>query len=971
MAKHIKDPFLAPKSYVQQRRMTADERAALRGVVREDDWEANKIASLVSGQSVAPEAKSTTIDKSELRHAMGLGGKRQELRILAAPCELDATHKSIKLAYNASFKAPSGADVVAYVDAHFPGSTVTAVDTSRRGIVALVIKAQNDLASMVVNLEFDDMGSGTTEQLLLSFPGDVAWVAADTFVFPAASAEDALLIARDWFDHYEGSAFFSSFDELANAINTGFGSAAHKIAFEEFGLDHEDDDFEPEAGANGTADHPGIAEKGPLSTEEIPGTGKIGQEMPSAPPPPPMDGAPPMPGADGAPPMGDAPSGEDNPAMELSLEEALQQLSDTSDAVKEKVESGETVLDGQQVEPVEEAPASGMPAAPEPAGATPAPMNGMASINKSADDPPPSAPGPEDLSDASDAIKSWTVNKAKIDALDEQLLVLKNENTLLMVDRIAPVMRDIQDKIIAVDGQLYKFNEWTQDHPQYGQIFNKLMLLMDDALQKVAKSLKDEHTTKTPMMTVKPTGPGKMGQMEGAPLLSALKGLDAVLEQMLKLMGQESELPMAAGKIAGVPYCSQCETWYGKGDADKHAHANESKGKEAQMAVTPTRCNCENMACESAGLHVAGSCKQPAGAHKAKDLGPLCDDCASRMSPQYMLAAKDIEQDDERGREGVDDNAKDVLESYWGEYGEMLTRDIPRKHHESSVLDQRVADIMLVAAKYNRQVTAEQVTDFISSLDCRPIVLNAAHNTDVTSIPELVDAVFQVSDQNPRVSRVLDRMTLEYLMHKSDTLRWLQPDEQKSIVTRAVRENPRLHERLTKLLAKYGDGLPSKPTLDAESPTSPTPITEPSELSEGQLPVEPTGLDRMAAGLKQPKVKGPPDDAVKLDKMKDLASDSIRPPYGNVPMKHTAPVKHGTNLYMEISWDPEDAKLSGPGMRQAIISFVKGLESKKEFINLGITGKIHVYDIDLEAGTASVHFVSSRPGNAPLAVSEI
>lgn len=50
-----------------------------------------------------------------------------------------------------------------------------------------------------------------------------------------------------------------------------------------------------------------------------------------------------------------------------------------------------------------------------------------------------------------------------------------------------------------------------------------------------------------------------------------------------------------------------------------------------------THCNCENLACENAGLHVAGNCPTPAGMAYISDLGPLCDACAQRIGPEYLI----------------------------------------------------------------------------------------------------------------------------------------------------------------------------------------------------------------------------------------------------------------------------------------------------------------------------------------------
>ena len=55
-------------------------------------------------------------------------------------------------------------------------------------------------------------------------------------------------------------------------------------------------------------------------------------------------------------------------------------------------------------------------------------------------------------------------------------------------------------------------------------------------------------------------------------------------------------------------------------------------------------------------------------------------------------------------------------------------------------------------------------------------------------------------------------------------------------------------------------------------------------------------------------------------------------------------------------------------MNQAVISFVKGLESRKEFKDLGFLGQIHVDELDEEAGQAVVHFRTQKPADFPTVV---
>jgi hypothetical protein len=74
----------------------------------------------------------------------------------------------------------------------------------------------------------------------------------------------------------------------------------------------------------------------------------------------------------------------------------------------------------------------------------------------------------------------------------------------------------------------------------------------------------------------------------------------------------------------------------------------------------------------------------------------------------------------------------------------------------------------------------------------------------------------------------------------------------------------------------------------------------------------------------------------------------------------------GVYTQLTIQWDPDHpaAKRSSSGIEQAIISFVKGLESKKEFGDLGFLGQIHLKDLDVDAGLATAYFRTKKPADA-------
>lgn len=77
-------------------------------------------------------------------------------------------------------------------------------------------------------------------------------------------------------------------------------------------------------------------------------------------------------------------------------------------------------------------------------------------------------------------------------------------------------------------------------------------------------------------------------------------------------------------------------------------------------------------------------------------------------------------------------------------------------------------------------------------------------------------------------------------------------------------------------------------------------------------------------------------------------------------------VSDGGYFLMDIMWEPEAANGLGlPAIKQRIISFVKGLESQKAYIDYGVLGRVIVEEVDAELGLAKVRVRSSEARTAP------
>lgn len=71
-------------------------------------------------------------------------------------------------------------------------------------------------------------------------------------------------------------------------------------------------------------------------------------------------------------------------------------------------------------------------------------------------------------------------------------------------------------------------------------------------------------------------------------------------------------------------------------------------------------------------------------------------------------------------------------------------------------------------------------------------------------------------------------------------------------------------------------------------------------------------------------------------------------------------------IYMDISWDPETmVNMSDQNIQQAVISYVKGLESNKEFHDFGVMGRVRIIDFDKDAGVTRIKVRCSETRGVP------
>jgi hypothetical protein len=228
---------------------------------------------------------------------------------------------------------------------------------------------------------------------------------------------------------------------------------------------------------------------------------------------------------------------------------------------------------------------------------------------------------------------------------------------------------------------------------------------------------------------------------------------------------------------------------------------------------------------------------------------------------------------------------------------------------------------------YGEQMTKDRSAEVIDLIDRvsseYKVVLSSGQ---FNRVADFVSTRPQLKVEDNRLSALMDKVVANFLF-KTGMINGTIPDECSSDIQRLALNNSSVGERIMKFVA-----------------------------------------DKM----KQPKVVGQSDDAVKLDKMKDNAKDSA-PAFrqAHLPMEVVGKMRSGVYTKLLIEWDPDHAaaERGDASIKHAIISFVKGLESRKEFHDLGFLGQIQLEDFDPEAGMACAYFRTQK-SDAPLVVTE-
>jgi hypothetical protein len=290
-----------------------------------------------------------------------------------------------------------------------------------------------------------------------------------------------------------------------------------------------------------------------------------------------------------------------------------------------------------------------------------------------------------------------------------------------------------------------------------------------------------------------------------------------------------------------------------------------------------------------------------------ENMVPVTTDTGAVPSPAPMVAAEE--------RVAVDQAAKEYFSDYYGSYGDQLTHD-------------RVAEIIdmveEVARQYKTKLTTAQVGKIATFVNHGGVDGNLSNH--------------------PKLEAILDLNLINYLF-KTGMIQHIDDFYQEELLSRNLRQAA-IFKAPAIFQAKIGQWYHEIRAIHT------------AEFNKQALPK-----------MKQPSVKGQPDDAVKVDEIGDNADkeDRLLARPAHLPMEVIDQEVSGAYLKLMIEWDPKHdaANQSADGLKQSVLSFVKGLESKKEFVDYGFLGQISFDEFKPKDGMATVSVRTKKPGDAP------
>lgn len=308
----------------------------------------------------------------------------------------------------------------------------------------------------------------------------------------------------------------------------------------------------------------------------------------------------------------------------------------------------------------------------------------------------------------------------------------------------------------------------------------------------------------------------------------------------------------------------------------------------------------------------------------------------------------------------VDQTTKDYYKEYYGEdFGDALTKDVPRKKHKAQMsgvpIAQAVSGLAALAvsdAKVKERVS-EGLRNYLSrgSKDALVDTLKRV-DTSNTLLPKLIYAAFSDPQSANEFSKIYvdnrKNMPIGEMPNAADDAAAPAPTAKDDAAV-AKPQDPFAAQDTSPVqqLAKDQMQLDAPPSLSSQyGPSAETPA-QPG----GQLPAAGPGVREFDPETQQ---------------WFDRAGSKRKAANPLSCMRMTDAVRDGDYIAATVVWDPDEcANMSAGNVRQSVISFVKGEATKKETHDYGVIGRPVIMMFDPEAGMAEVRFRSSESRAVP------
>jgi len=332
----------------------------------------------------------------------------------------------------------------------------------------------------------------------------------------------------------------------------------------------------------------------------------------------------------------------------------------------------------------------------------------------------------------------------------------------------------------------------------------------------------------------------------------------------------------------------------------------------------------------------------------------------------------------------VDQTAKDYWTNYEGEYGKQLTNDMPRKQHTAQ--QQGVPIAQVVTGLSSNPAVAADVSkilgDFLTKSTTGGNLVDQLKRLDTsnTLLPKLIYGAFS----DPKYGKQLGQLygKNQGQMPIGQVPGQESPDAATPTAPATTTQQPSNDSR------GQAEKAVNKAIFDKNLVLSPQQkedlIQQYMTPAQGQ-PAQTQQTQQTQPTQQQPESYEPPDeDEMSYDEQKQRQQETN--PLGltgpekkfmgaskkaMVTMRLDELTRKGDYVHASIVWDSDVCEgMSAANIRHAVISFIKGEASKKDYRDLGTISRPMFVMFDPDAGMAEVQFRSSEARSVTPEVNE-